>query len=372
MRVQVQRLEKQNFVQRGDVTGEFGRSTYGRAFEKLVWACIRRRSAAGRVGIIEKRETVCDWLKATCRDFKTKKYWKKKFWQLLEISRAEHTILGIIWPVEGEAVYFNRTQRLFCYYCEIQFAFVVLALYFRTDQAIETGGNGSVAVISALLMLPASALIPWMFAAAQSFRSRSVDEMIQHHKELKREMQHTKTQRIVPINRDTVVEVPAADPSPAMLSANPAQTSSDSSVKEKSDVYSGDAARGVSAESANSSPDMVSGSPAQTSSHSAAEGENAPINTGAARDVPAESADPSPEIMSGGPVQSSSHSSADTPADQASNSRGVVVSAVSGKNRNCRTKAKQVFHYFDRHRSGKLGSVTSYSSMIVRFNLVLT
>ena len=117
MRSKVRRLEKERFVQRGDVTGEYGRSTYGRAFEKMVWSCTKRRSTAERVGIIEKRGTLCDWLKATCRDFRTKAYWKMKFEELLEISRAEHTILGIIWPVDDELVYFTRAQRLFCYYC---------------------------------------------------------------------------------------------------------------------------------------------------------------------------------------------------------------------------------------------------------------
>ena len=117
MASKVRTLEKDRFVQRGDVTGEYGRSTYGRTFEKLIWKCIKRRSHAERVGIIEKRETICDWIKATCMDFKTKKYWKEKFQELLEISRAEHSILGIVWPMDDELVYFNRTQRLVCYYC---------------------------------------------------------------------------------------------------------------------------------------------------------------------------------------------------------------------------------------------------------------
>lgn len=40
-----------------------------------------------------------------------------KFRHLLEISRSEHTILGILWPVEDELVYFTRAQRLVSYYC---------------------------------------------------------------------------------------------------------------------------------------------------------------------------------------------------------------------------------------------------------------
>ena len=117
IRSTVQQLERHHFVLRGDVTGEYGRSTYGRTFEKLIWACIKHRSSAEQVGIIEKRETLWDWLKTTCRDFGKKAYWKMKFEQLLEISRAEHTMLGIIWPVEDELVYFTRTQRLVSYYC---------------------------------------------------------------------------------------------------------------------------------------------------------------------------------------------------------------------------------------------------------------
>ena len=130
----VQRLEEERFIQRGDVTGEYGRSTYGRTFEKLVWRCIKRHSSAERVGIIEKRETMCDWLNTTCRDFRTKKYWKTKFEQLLEISRAEHSILGIIWPVDDELVYFSRTQRLCCYYCGM---LVMLFCYYRGMLAIS-------------------------------------------------------------------------------------------------------------------------------------------------------------------------------------------------------------------------------------------
>ena len=132
MRSTVQRLETERFVKRGDVTGEYGRSTYGRTFEKMVWSCTKRRSTAERVGIIEKRGTLCDWLKATCKDFRTKAYWKMKFEELLEISRAEHTILGIIWPSDYELVYFTRAQRLFCYYCGMVDTLLVLEVYGRS------------------------------------------------------------------------------------------------------------------------------------------------------------------------------------------------------------------------------------------------
>ena len=128
MRSKVQQLERERFVKRGDVTGEYGRSTYGRTFEKLVWSCMRRRNTAKRVGIIERRDTLCDWLKATCRDFRTKEYWKTKFGELLEISRAEHTILGLIWPVQDELVYFTRTQRLISYYCGMMVSVWFIAL----------------------------------------------------------------------------------------------------------------------------------------------------------------------------------------------------------------------------------------------------
>ena len=103
----------------------------------------------------------------------------------------------------------------------------MVALYFRTNQTSATGGQGSVAVISTLLMLPVAVLIPWMFSvrcfvrvftegrtgnclydskskmsahsydckhvqASQSFLSRTVHEMIQHHRELKREIREAK------------------------------------------------------------------------------------------------------------------------------------------------------------------------------------
>ena len=45
---------------------------------------------------------------------------------------------------------------------EIQLAFAVLALYFRTQQT--KGSSSLVAVISTFLMLPVAVLIPWMFA----------------------------------------------------------------------------------------------------------------------------------------------------------------------------------------------------------------
>lgn len=79
--------------------------------------CMKRKNVALEVGIIEKRETVAEQLKQTCTNFKKKSYWKMKFEQLLEISRSEHTILGILWPVDNELVYFTRAQRLVCYYC---------------------------------------------------------------------------------------------------------------------------------------------------------------------------------------------------------------------------------------------------------------
>ena len=205
MQKKVQKLEQEQFLLRGDVTGDYGRSTYVKTFEKMFWGCMKRSNVALEVGIIEKRETVAEKLKKTCANFKKKSYWKMKFAQLVEISRSEHTILGIIWPVDSELVYFTRAQRLVCYYCgawvwreydiysltkktadrsiatfcisknyfylslfvyyvhpEIQLALAIVALFFRTEQ--KAGGNGSIAVISTLLMLPVAVLIPWMFA----------------------------------------------------------------------------------------------------------------------------------------------------------------------------------------------------------------
>ena len=116
-RMQVQRLEKKHFIRRGDVTLEFGRSTYGRTCEKMIWTCFKRRSITDPDGTQGQQETVRDLFKKMCQNFRKRHYWKMKLWQLLEISRSENTIIGIIWPVEDEAIYFNRTQRLFCYYC---------------------------------------------------------------------------------------------------------------------------------------------------------------------------------------------------------------------------------------------------------------
>ena len=48
--------------------------------------------------------------------------------------REGHSIVAIVWPIPLEQIFFSRPQRILCYYCELQMALTVMAIFFGADQ----------------------------------------------------------------------------------------------------------------------------------------------------------------------------------------------------------------------------------------------
>ena len=122
--------------------------------------------------------------------------------------REEHNIVGIIYPIPMEQIFFTRAQRIMCYFCELHMALAAVALFYGMDpegefavsvqnfrehscaclpsQQIHTYAYAStcdrvrfrntilsiflqvpkmamISVFSFLFMIPISTVVPWMF-----------------------------------------------------------------------------------------------------------------------------------------------------------------------------------------------------------------
>lgn len=67
---------------------------------------------------------------------------KKKLSGLATGFRQGHSLVAIIYPLPLEQIFFTRPQRIIAYYCELQMALAVMAIFFEADQA----GNMAVSV----------------------------------------------------------------------------------------------------------------------------------------------------------------------------------------------------------------------------------
>ena len=56
--------------------------------------------------------------------------------------RQGHSLVAIIYPIPLEQIFFTRPQRIMAYYCELQMALAVMAIFFEADQE----GNMAVSV----------------------------------------------------------------------------------------------------------------------------------------------------------------------------------------------------------------------------------
>ena len=68
--------------------------------------------------------------------------WKPKLADLVTGFRQGHSLVAIIYPIPLEQIFFTRPQRIIAYYCELQMALAVMAIFFEADQE----GNMAVSV----------------------------------------------------------------------------------------------------------------------------------------------------------------------------------------------------------------------------------
>ena len=65
-----------------------------------------------------------------------------KLTELATGFRQGHSLVAIIYPIPLEQIFFTRPQRIMAYYCELQMALAVMAIFFEADQE----GNMAVGV----------------------------------------------------------------------------------------------------------------------------------------------------------------------------------------------------------------------------------
>ena len=59
---------------------------------------------------------------------------KKKVADLVTRFRQGHSLVAIVYPIPLEQIFFTRLQRITCYFCELQMALAVMAVFFEADQ----------------------------------------------------------------------------------------------------------------------------------------------------------------------------------------------------------------------------------------------
>ena len=59
---------------------------------------------------------------------------KKKVALLTTAFRQGHSLVAILWPIPLEQIFFTRSQRIICYYCELHMALAVMGIFFGSSQ----------------------------------------------------------------------------------------------------------------------------------------------------------------------------------------------------------------------------------------------
>ena len=59
---------------------------------------------------------------------------RRKLRDLWTVVREEHPIVAMIHPLPLDHIFFNRTQKAICFYCELQMCGFITGYYFGTDQ----------------------------------------------------------------------------------------------------------------------------------------------------------------------------------------------------------------------------------------------
>ena len=59
---------------------------------------------------------------------------KNKLADLATGFRQGHSLVAMIYPIPLEQIFFTRLQRIVCYYCELQMALAIMAVFHETDQ----------------------------------------------------------------------------------------------------------------------------------------------------------------------------------------------------------------------------------------------
>ena len=59
---------------------------------------------------------------------------KPKLKELITGFRQGHSLVAVIYPLPLEQIFFSRPQRILCYYCELQMALAIMAIFFGAEQ----------------------------------------------------------------------------------------------------------------------------------------------------------------------------------------------------------------------------------------------
>ena len=102
----------------------------------------------------------------------SKRWWRRKFADLWYIIRKEHVLVGIMVPLHEELAVLTRLQGLLCFYVEIELALAAGGLFVGTTQTATNAGL--VAILSIVVVSPASLLIPYVFTVSQTLVSTTV------------------------------------------------------------------------------------------------------------------------------------------------------------------------------------------------------
>lgn len=65
---------------------------------------------------------------------------RRKMRDLVTAIREDHPIVSIFYPLPLEQIFFTRTQKILCFYCEMQMCGFITGYYVGTDQSWWRGG----------------------------------------------------------------------------------------------------------------------------------------------------------------------------------------------------------------------------------------
>ena len=77
----------------------------------------------------------CLWAYFKCWDCNDLLSRQRKLRDLVTAIREDHPIVSIFYPLPLEQIFFTRTQKILCFYCEMQMCGFITGYYVGTDQS---------------------------------------------------------------------------------------------------------------------------------------------------------------------------------------------------------------------------------------------
>ena len=116
---------------------------YGKLKEKYIpdpFDALERRQKKLNDVIEEEDDSACGrcrsclWTYFKCWDCTDLLSRRRKLRDLWVSIREDHPIVSMIYPLPLDHVFFNRTQKVICFYCELNMCAAITGYYFGTDQ----------------------------------------------------------------------------------------------------------------------------------------------------------------------------------------------------------------------------------------------